>query len=611
MRRLLWLILSASCLAQMPMGGVTYVAASSQVATPTYDNDTGSYVTSVTVTISDSTGGAAITYCTATGSDCDPVGGTSYSTPVTVSVDTTHLCAYATHSGMTDSATKCATYTITASSSPITRTGSCSNQATAPATCTLSAVNTGDLIVCQGYRGASTTAPGTPGSNTSVLTRATTASGTTAAERIWCRKASSGSDTGSGSSTNSTAVACVAYSGTNVGTTANCNTTGIGGTASNAGKTSVIVDYPALTMTSTDGSSYVAGFAADSAAVPGAPTGMTTVSNAGATPGIRVSDTNAGVSAWADQTVSITSGTYVSATVEIVGQRVATPTPSVLPGYWANSQTVSLSDATGSSTIHYTTDNSTPTCASTTYSSGISVPTTTTIKAVGCKSGYATSDILSADYHIGNPGIVQFKACQDWSNYNTTWTCSFDSPTTAGNAIISFFLTHTSYTLTSIGDTHNTYAQDFTLYFMSDQRLYFHSVPNATSAQTLTYTISGSGHYQAIIMEVAGLATTGPLVDKTVSFDNGYNGGLTFTSNATATTSQANEFLIGWAENYYPNLYNFTDGANWYLLAQEPIGGSRIAVRAVTSTGAYSYTGSIAGTGEYEVWAAVVTYKAQ
>jgi hypothetical protein len=92
--------------------------ASNTVATPTYDNATGSYVTTVSVTISDSTSGASITYCTATGSDCSPVGGTSYTIPVVVTVDTTHLCSYATHAGLTDSATKCATYTITTPTAP-------------------------------------------------------------------------------------------------------------------------------------------------------------------------------------------------------------------------------------------------------------------------------------------------------------------------------------------------------------------------------------------------------------------------------------------------------------------------------------------------------------
>jgi hypothetical protein len=104
-------LISAQAQTLINMMGVG--VAGSTVATPTYNNDTGSYVTTVSVTISDATGGAAIIYCTNVGSDCSPVGGTSYTTPVTITVTATHLCSYATHAGLTSSATKCGTYTIT------------------------------------------------------------------------------------------------------------------------------------------------------------------------------------------------------------------------------------------------------------------------------------------------------------------------------------------------------------------------------------------------------------------------------------------------------------------------------------------------------------------
>ncbi len=96
----------------MLRGAAAHVAGGT-VATPTYDNDTGSYSVTVSVTISDATGGAAITYCTNVGSDCSPIGGTAYSVPVVITVTATHLCSYATHAGLTASATKCGTYTIT------------------------------------------------------------------------------------------------------------------------------------------------------------------------------------------------------------------------------------------------------------------------------------------------------------------------------------------------------------------------------------------------------------------------------------------------------------------------------------------------------------------
>jgi hypothetical protein len=174
--------------------------------------------------------------------------------------------------------------------------------------CTLGAVNGGDLIVCQGYRSGSTTAPALPNNNTNLLTKATTTGGTPGVERIWWRWAAGSSDTGSGTSTNATTVSCLAYAGAS----------GIGGSQSNAAKTSTTVDYPAITMTDSSGASWVATFAGDSAAVPDCGSDTSTVATAGTAPAVRACDTGAGVTGHTDKTVSITSGTYVSAVVEIL-----------------------------------------------------------------------------------------------------------------------------------------------------------------------------------------------------------------------------------------------------------------------------------------------------
>jgi len=174
--------------------------------------------------------------------------------------------------------------------------------------CTLGAVNGGDLIVCQGFRNNSTTAPALPNNNTNLLTKATTSGGTPGVERIWWRWAANSSDTGSGTSTNATTVSCLAYSGAG----------GIGGSQSNAAKTSTTVDYPAITMTDSSGASWVATFAGDSAAAPTCGSDTSSVTTAGTGPATTACDTGAGVTAHTDKTGSITSGTYVSAVVEIL-----------------------------------------------------------------------------------------------------------------------------------------------------------------------------------------------------------------------------------------------------------------------------------------------------
>jgi len=89
------------------------------------------------------------------------------------------------------------------------------------------------------------------------------------------------------------------------------------------------------------------------------------------------------------------------------GGTVATPTFSPGGGTYTSAQNVSLSDSTGGSTIHYTTDGSTPTSSSPVYSSPIPVSSgTVTIKAIGTESGFTNSNVGSATYTISSGGTT-------------------------------------------------------------------------------------------------------------------------------------------------------------------------------------------------------------
>lgn len=193
----------------------------------------------------------------------------------------------------------------------IARTGSCAATATS---CTLSAVSAGDLVVSFAYRSGSTTAPSADASNTTIATAATANGGTTGSLRISCRKASSGSDTSSGTYTNASAVTAIAYSGTAVNATADCNTTGVGGTSTNNAKTSTTASYDAITMQDTSGNAWVAGWLGASASSHCVPTGMTAVASSGTGSS---KDTNAVASSWSTQTCTVSSETWMSYVTEI------------------------------------------------------------------------------------------------------------------------------------------------------------------------------------------------------------------------------------------------------------------------------------------------------
>jgi hypothetical protein len=85
----------------------------------------------------------------------------------------------------------------------------------------------------------------------------------------------------------------------------------------------------------------------------------------------------------------------------------ATPTFSVPAGTKDRPISVSISTTTGQATIHYTTDGSDPTSASSTYAGAIALSTSTTLKAVVTAAGCNPSAVASAVYafQVAAPGF--------------------------------------------------------------------------------------------------------------------------------------------------------------------------------------------------------------
>lgn len=100
-------------------------------------------------------------------------------------------------------------------------------------------------------------------------------------------------------------------------------------------------------------------------------------------------------------TATNAAGTSSASLSISVGATVTQPSMGVLPGNYATAQSVSLYSGTPGATLYYTTDGSTPTTASTLYSTAISVMANTTVRAIATKSGYTDSSVASATYTIG------------------------------------------------------------------------------------------------------------------------------------------------------------------------------------------------------------------
>ena len=250
--------------------------------------------------------------------------------------------------------------------------------------------------------------------------------------------------------------------------------------------------------------------------------------------------------------------------------------------------------------------------SATCLTAGSTIVTATAPGKAGQVQGSATLNCHS----IGDSAaVVQSQACQDWTNYDTTFQCSFPTPTTPGNSIITFALTSGTPVPTVTDNAGHSYIQDLNYLFVGTQRVVFYSAIHVSNTETVSFTDESAVHWQAVIMEVHSLLSTSSPRDQASTNDNGYSSGgsggpYPFTS-GTVTTTQNNEMMVGWAEEAYSNALNFTftDDPPWILVQQLPIGGSRIAYRTVNVIGTYAYTGTFSGLGAYDTGAAVITYK--
>ncbi len=413
--------------------GVYTIAA----ATPTFTPAAGTYNTAQTVTISDTTAGSTIYYTT---NGMAPTTASSlYSAPVSISTTQT-LEAIAVEAGYTNSSVKSGVYTITAATpgfSPAAGTYSTTQ------TVTISDTTSGTTI----YYTTNGTAPTTASSPYSAPI---TVSTTQTLEAIAVEAGYSNSAVGSAVYT--IAVTTPTFSPA-AGTYSSVQTVTISDTTSGAS-----IYYTTNGNTPTTASSLYS--------VP------ITVSAAQTLKAIAVETglTNSAVG----------SAAYTFA--------AATPTFSPAAGSYTGPQTVTISDTSSGATIHYTTNGTAPTSASSVYSAPISVSATQTLEALAVETGFSNSAVGTARYTL-TAATPTFSPAT--GTYNTAQTVTIS--TTTPSATIHYTIT-AGTTGTTPTTSSTTYTGPIVVPATSVLEALATATNNTTSAVgSVTYTFSFSG----------------------------------------------------------------------------------------------------------------------
>jgi hypothetical protein len=340
---------------------MTSSAAGTAAATPTFSPVAGTYTTTQTVTISDTSSSATIYYTT--NGTTPTTSSTKYTAPITVS-STQTVQAIAVATGFTQSAMGSATYTITQAAATPTFSPVAGTYTTTQ-TVTISDTSSGATIYY-------TTNGTTPTTSSTKYTAPITVSSTQTVQAIAVATGFTQSAVGSATYTITQAAATPTFSPV-AGTYTTTQTVTISDTSSGA-----TIYYTTNGTTPTTSSTKY--------------TAPITVSSTQTVQAIAVA-------------TGFTQSAVGSATYTIT-QAAATPTFSPVAGTYTTTQTVTISDTSSGATIYYTTNGTTPTTSSTKYTAPITVSSTQTLKAIATATGFTQSAVGTAAYTISSGSNV-------------------------------------------------------------------------------------------------------------------------------------------------------------------------------------------------------------
>lgn len=180
-------------------------------------------------------------------------------------------------------------------------------------------------------------------------------------------------------------------------------------------------------------------------------------------------------------------------------------------------------------------------------------------------------------------------------------SCAVTLSVTSGNVAIVAITTNSGASTQTVSDTNgDTFSLALPQFTIGSVVTSIWTAPLGTTNATETFTMTNSNtanNEQCVAMQYSGVSTSTP-VDKTAT--GTYSAVTSLTSGTTATTSQANEMLIGFFACTGMNGGNFTQGSGYTLRVND---GYLVSLatedEVVSATGAYqaTMTASAAATG--------------
>jgi hypothetical protein len=338
-----------------PVTSVTYTI-NPVLPAPTFAPGAGTYTSTQTVTISDTTSGTTIYYTT--NGTTPTTSSTKYTGPVAVSTSET-LEAIAVETGYTNSPVATAAYTINqALPAPTFAPGA--GTYTSTQTVTISDTTSGTTVYY-------TTNGTTPTTSSTKYTSAVTVSTSETLEAIAVKNGNTNSPVASAVYTINPVLPAPTFS-PGAGTYTSTQTVTISDTTSGT-----TIYYTTNGTTPTTSSTKYTGPVA-----------------------VSTSETLEAIAVETGYTNS-----PVATAVYTITPVLPTPTFLPAPGTYASTQSVVISDAPGAA-IYYTTDGSAPSSSSPLFNGAIAVSSSETLKAIAIETGYANSPVAIGIYTISS-----------------------------------------------------------------------------------------------------------------------------------------------------------------------------------------------------------------